>query len=83
MGWNYVKNNNSDNVFLKEGKKYRFYFVHSYHVQCNNENDVLFTTNYGNEFHSAIQKGNLIGMQFHPEKSLHFGMDIFESFAKI
>tara|TARA_B110000902_G_C14269119_1_gene572492 strand:+ start:222 stop:833 length:612 start_codon:yes stop_codon:yes gene_type:complete len=83
MGWNYVQNINRNNVFLKEDKKYRFYFVHSYHVQCNNENDVLFTTNYGNEFHSAIQKDNLIGMQFHPEKSLHFGMDIFESFAKI
>jgi glutamine amidotransferase len=83
MGWNYVQNINRNNIFLKEDKKYRFYFVHSYHVQCNNENDVLFTTNYGNEFHSAIQKDNLIGMQFHPEKSLHFGMDIFESFAKI
>ena len=83
MGWNYVQNTNSENVFLKEDKKYRFYFVHSYHVKCNNENDVLFTTNYGNEFHSAIIKDNLIGMQFHPEKSLHFGMDIFESFAKL
>ena len=83
MGWNYVQNNNSENVFLKEAKKYRFYFVHSYHVKCNNENDVLFTTNYDNEFNSAIQKDNLIGMQFHPEKSLHFGMDIFESFSKL
>lgn len=83
MGWNYVQNLNCNNIFLKKDKKYRFYFVHSYHVKCNNENDILFTTNYGNDFHSAIIKENLIGMQFHPEKSSHFGMDIFEAFAKL
>ena len=83
MGWNYVQTNNSKNEFLKKDKKYRFYFVHSYHVKCDHENDILFTSSYGNEFHSAIKKDNLIGMQFHPEKSLHFGMDIFESFAKL
>ena len=83
MGWNYVQTNNSKNEFLKKDKKYRFYFVQSYHVKCDHENDILFTSSYGNEFHSAIKKDNLIGMQFHPEKSLHFGMDIFESFAKI
>ena len=83
MGWNYINQNDKNNLFLKKDKKYRFYFVHSYHVKCNNENDVLFTTHYGDEFNSAIQKDNLIGMQFHPEKSLHFGMDIFESFVKL
>lgn len=82
MGWNYINQNDKNNLFLKKDKKYRFYFVHSYHVKCNNENDVLFTTHYGDEFNSAIQKDNLIGMQFHPEKSSHFGMDIFESFVK-
>lgn len=83
MGWNYINQNDENNLFLKKDKKYRFYFVHSYHVKCNNENDILFTTHYGDEFHSAIQKDNLIGVQFHPEKSLHFGMDIFESFVKL
>ena len=83
MGWNYINQNDENNLFLKKDKKYRFYFVHSYHVKCNNENDILFTTHYGDEFHSAIKKDNLIGMQFHPEKSLHFGMDIFESFVKL
>ena len=83
MGWNYINQKDKNNLFLKKDKKYRFYFVHSYHVKCNNENDVLSTTHYGDEFNSAIQKDNLIGMQFHPEKSLHFGMDIFESFVKL
>ena len=40
MGWNYINQNYENNLFLKD-KKYRFYFVHSYHVKCNNENDVL------------------------------------------
>ena len=83
MGWNYIENNKPEILFLKKSKKYRFYFVHSYHVQCKNYEDVLFTTSYGERFHSAIKKDNLIGMQFHPEKSLHFGMDIFESFVKL
>ena len=83
MGWNNIKNKKNDNLFLKKNKKYRFYFVHSYHVKCNNYNDILYTTKYGYEFHSAIKKDDLIGMQFHPEKSLHFGMDIFKSFAKL
>ena len=82
MGWNYI-NQNDENLFLKKDKKYRFYFVHSYHVSCKNERDVLYKTKYGYIFHSAIKKDNLIGMQFHPEKSLHFGMDIFESFSKL
>ena len=43
----------------------------------------MFTTEYGKEFHSAFKKDNLIGMQFHPEKSLRFGMKVFESFAKL
>lgn len=83
MGWNYVERVDTHNLFLKEDKKYRFYFVHSYYVKCNLKENIMFTTEYGTPFHSAIRKENLIGMQFHPEKSLHFGMDIFETFAKL
>tara|TARA_B110000003_G_scaffold170929_1_gene170613 strand:- start:14213 stop:14821 length:609 start_codon:yes stop_codon:yes gene_type:complete len=83
MGWNYVKPINDINGFLKKDKKYRFYFVHSFYVESNKEEQVLFETNYNSDFHSAIQKDNLIGMQFHPEKSLHFGMDILEKFSKL
>ncbi len=83
MGWNYVKAIKNKKDFLIRDINYRFYFVHSYYVQSNDPNDVLFETNYGITFHSAIQKNNIIGMQFHPEKSLRFGMDIFKQFSKI
>lgn len=83
MGWNYVKAIKNKKDFLIRDINYRFYFVHSYYVKSNDPNDVLFETNYGTSFHSAIQKNNIIGMQFHPEKSLRFGMDIFKQFVKI
>ena len=83
MGWNYIQPRSEKNYFLNEGKKYRFYFVHSYHVNCKNEDEVMFTTDYGMQFHSAIRKDNIIGMQFHPEKSLHFGMDVLNKFSKL
>jgi len=84
MGWNHIKSYEKQNYFLKKEKKYRFYFVHSYFVKCVDRKDVMFTTNYGGiEFHSAIKKDNIIGMQFHPEKSLHFGMDILEKFSEL
>jgi len=82
MGWNYIKKVNNNIDIINPDKKYRFYFVHSYYVKCNNKNEVLFETEYGTKFHSGIIKDNLIGLQFHPEKSLHFGMDIFKWFAK-
>lgn len=83
MGWNFVKALNDKNNFLSNDKKYRFYFVHSYYVEANKKDEVLFETNYESDFHSAIQKDNLIGVQFHPEKSLHYGMDILEQFSKL
>ncbi len=84
MGWNYIKAKNDIHNFLfNKDKKYRFYFVHSYYVKSNVEEDVLFETQYGITFHSGIQRNNLIGMQFHPEKSLHFGMDVFKQFSKL
>ena len=82
MGWNYVKAVKNRKEFLIRDINYRFYFVHSYYVHSNDPNNVLFETNYGTPFHSALQNENIIGMQFHPEKSLHFGMDIFKQFAK-
>ena len=82
MGWNYI-NKEKSNFIINNKKKYRFYFVHSFYVRCNFEKDILFSTDYGIVFHSAIQKKNIIGMQFHPEKSLHFGMDIFKYFSEI
>ena len=59
----------------------RFYFVHSYHVCCEDPADVLATSHYGLEFTAAVARGSIIGCQFHPEKSLRWGMDIFRKFA--
>ncbi len=83
MGWNYVNPIGKNDIFLTANKKYRFYFVHSYYVQCEEAEDVLYVANYGQNFHAAICKENIYGMQFHPEKSLHYGMDILMKFSEI
>ena len=85
MGWNIV---NKSNVSLltngfEEFDETRFYFVHSYFVKVENEKNSILKTSYGVEFDSAIQKDNIYGAQFHPEKSHKFGMKLFENFARI
>ena len=60
--------------------KGRFYFSHSYHVTCH-EKIIVAQTNYGYNFPSIIAKDNIIGVQFHPEKSHKFGMQILHNFA--
>jgi glutamine amidotransferase len=85
MGWNIV--NKSNNSLLNRGfeefEETRFYFVHSYFVKVEDEKNSILKTNYGLEFDSAIQKDNIYGAQFHPEKSHKFGMKLFENFARI
>jgi imidazole glycerol-phosphate synthase subunit HisH len=69
MGWNSLEQK-KDSLLLKDlTDDSHYYFVHSYHVRCNNQEDILTTTQYGYEFVSAIQKDNIFGTQFHPEKS--------------
>jgi len=83
MGWNYVnivKKNDLTEGFFENSK---FYFVHSYFFECENPNDILLSTNYGEEFTSAFQKENLMGVQFHPEKSHKYGMRLMENFARL
>jgi len=60
----------------------RFYFVHSYHLLCNDTNDITATETYGYEFVASVQKGNIQGVQFHPEKSHKFGMKLYENFNR-
>ena len=81
MGWadvNFVKE-----TVLNKGitENPRYYFVHSYHLCCANEEDVLATAEYGYTFTAAINTGNIYGVQFHPEKSHKFGMEILNNFA--
>ncbi len=85
MGWNIV--NKSNESLLTDGfeefEETRFYFVHSYFVKVEDEKNSILKTNYGLDFDSAIQKDNIYGAQFHPEKSHKFGMKLFENFARI
>ncbi len=59
----------------------RFYFVHSYHLVCHDERDVFARTTYGYPFVSAVRRGNIFGVQFHPEKSHRFGLALMEWFS--
>jgi len=82
MGWNTAQTVAPSSLFAHSGSDSRFYFVHSYHVMCEDPGDVLATTRYGYEFVSAVQKGRMVGVQFHPEKSHKFGMQILKNFVE-
>ncbi len=83
MGWNKV-------LLQREGSVLgdpvdipaRYYFVHSYYVSCENANDIVGITSNGVDFVSAFQRGNITGVQFHPEKSHKYGMQLFDNFVK-
>ncbi|MFH1700061.1 MAG: imidazole glycerol phosphate synthase subunit HisH [Candidatus Zixiibacteriota bacterium] len=83
MGWNTVSSKKDSILFSDMPEDLRFYFAHSYHFICENMTDILATTEYGNEFVSAISKGNIYGVQFHPEKSHKFGMKLLKKFSEL
>jgi glutamine amidotransferase len=82
MGFNVVVPVGADkNLFRSaDGDTIDFYFVHSYYFVPNNDSHVLTLTNYGGEFVSAVQKGNIVGVQFHPEKSQSNGLFLIRNF---
>lgn len=80
MGWNNVCVCKPTPLFPSPEQEQRFYFVHSYYVQCNNSSDILTRTDYGIEFTSAVCRDNILGVQFHPEKSHRFGLEFFKAF---
>lgn len=82
MGWNYIRVNRENPLIDMESKN-RFYFVHSYYVRCFDESQSLATSNFGVDFTCMVNKGNIFGAQFHPEKSLKFGMKVLENFSKL
>ncbi len=82
MGWNYVSTQ-KDNPLIDRVSKNRFYFVHSYYVKCNDMQQSLATCNFGGDFTCMVNKDNIFGAQFHPEKSLKFGMKVLENFSKL
>lgn len=59
----------------------RFYYVHSYHLRCDDPKDAICTAHHGYEFTSGVARGNVMGVQFHPEKSHVFGLQLLKNFA--
>ena len=82
MGWNIVEPIKNYSLFTEMSEEKRFYFVHSYHVVCNDENDIAAATNYGYDFTSSFGRDNIMGVQFHPEKSHKFGMQLLKNFIE-
>ncbi|HEY5469199.1 MAG TPA: imidazole glycerol phosphate synthase subunit HisH [Bacteroidales bacterium] len=81
MGWNFTVQRKESKLFSGMFPEPRFYFVHSYYFKANDEGDILTSTSYESEFTSAIEKGNILGVQFHPEKSHKFGMKLLKNFV--
>ncbi len=83
MGWNQIKlKNKSSKIFDGIPDNSYFYFVHSYYVDPKDRSIITTTTDYGTEFASSVQKDNVYGLQFHPEKSSGLGLKILENFVK-
>ncbi len=82
IGWNGVNVSKASKIFQDLDGREKFYFVHSYHVVPEDDTTVLTTTDYGYRFVSAIQKGNIIATQFHPEKSGQAGLKVLENFLR-
>ncbi len=83
MGWNDVEPVRSDGLLRDLGDQARFYFLHSYYFAAKDPADVLATTQYGERFACAVQRGNVFGTQFHPEKSHGWGIQLLKNFAEL
>jgi imidazole glycerol-phosphate synthase subunit HisH len=83
MGWNDVTPVNVGGLFAELGLDPRFYFLHSYYFKCDNPQDILAESVYGAKFTCAINHLNIYGVQFHPEKSHHFGSQLLKNFSDL
>lgn len=83
MGWAEVVPARPNDLIPTDEGSQRFYHVHKYRAVCDDEADALATANYGTPFTTAVQRGNVYGVQFHPEKSHKFGMALMRRFAAL
>lgn len=81
IGWSDVSASRPSLLFPAGSEDERYYFVHSYHMVCDDPGDVLATVQYGGPLCCAVNRGNVWGVQFHPEKSHRFGMRLLGAFA--
>lgn len=83
IGWNQIRVEKPSALFKGLGAGFYCYLVHSYYVDPENTEDVLCTTDYGLKYCSGIQRDNLVGLQFHPEKSGEVGLAILKNFGEM
>ena len=83
LGWNSIGISRNCPLFKDIDPDFGFYFVHSYYFECTDELDVICKTVYGNTFHSAVNRENIYGVQFHPEKSHDNGIQLLRNFANL
>jgi len=82
MGWDYVRPDKDSKLLPASEEGMRFYFVHSYGITCLDQSDVLAKNQYSMMYHSAFERDNILGVQFHPEKSHRFGKQLYKNFIE-
>jgi glutamine amidotransferase len=83
MGWNDVRPVGAHPLFADLDAESRFYFLHSFFFENQRPEDALAVSQYGGEFSCAVRRDNVFGVQFHPEKSHHFGTRLLKNFAML
>jgi glutamine amidotransferase len=83
MGWNDVTPTRPGGLFAGMEKDARFYFLHSYYFECRDPQDSLALADYGGDYSCAVVHGSIYGVQFHPEKSHHWGVQLLKNFAEM
>jgi glutamine amidotransferase len=83
MGWNDVRPVAKSRLFDQLDSGARFYFLHSYYFDCARDEDQLAVADYGSEFACAVHADHIFGVQFHPEKSHHYGARLLQNFAEM
>lgn len=83
MGWNDIRQVKESGLLRELSRGARFYFLHSYYMLCEREENVIAVTEHGGEFACAVNSGNVYGVQFHPEKSHRWGIRLLKNFGEL